>query len=188
MPYLSEDALAAMGFRSLGRNVRISDKASVYDAERISLGDNTRIDDFCVVSGTVTLGRNVYVGVFSNLAGGRSGITMGDFSTLAYATHLVAQSDDYSGETMTNPTIPAEYKREISEPIVIGRHVILGTGTVVLPGVTLPDGVSAGARTLFTESAEAWSIYVGTPARRVKARSQALLQLEREFLSRESGS
>lgn len=186
MPYLSDDALAGMGFRSLGRNVRISDKASVYDADRISIGDHTRIDDFVVLSGTISFGRNVYVGVFSNVAGGRAGITLDDFATLAYATHLVAQSDDYSGETMTNPTIPAEFKREKSEPIHIGRHTILGTGTIVLPGVTIPEGVSAGARTLFTTSVEPWSIYVGSPARRLKARSQGLLEMERRFLASES--
>jgi galactoside O-acetyltransferase len=186
MPYLNDAGLAAMGFRSLGTNVRISDKASIHDAERISIGDNTRIDDFCVLSGTITLGRNVFVGVFCNLAGGHAGITVCDFATMSYATHLVAQSDDYSGATMTGQTIPVELKHETFGPVHIGRHAILGTSTIVLPGVTIPDGVAAGARTLFTNSVEEWSVYVGSPARRLKARSQELLVLEQRYLAGES--
>lgn len=56
MAFIPEEKLKEMGFKSLGKNVKISDKASIYNCDRISIGDNTRIDDFCVISGTVTLG------------------------------------------------------------------------------------------------------------------------------------
>ena len=96
---------------------------------------------------------------------------------------MIAQSDDYSGMTMTNPTVPTEFKNEISSPISIGRHSILGTGSIVLPGVEIPDGVSSGANTLFRENPEPWSVYVGSPARRIKERSRNLLNLENRYLS-----
>jgi len=185
MAYLGVHELAALGLRSLGNNVKVSDRAAIYDPERISIGDNARIDDFTVLAGGITIGRNVHVTVFCNLAGGRAGITIADFATLAYGCHVVAQTDDYSGRTMTNSTVPARFKHETSAPVSIGRHVILGTGTVVLPGVNLGDGVSAGARTLFLRSAEPWGVYVGSPARRIKERSRDLLALEREFLDGE---
>ena len=181
MAFLSDDVITAMGFRCLGKNVKISNKASIYNVERISIGDNSRIDDFCVLAGEIQLGRNVHIAVFNNLAAGRSSITMDDFSALAFGCHVIAQSDDYSGNTMTNPTVPATFKAETSSPIHIGRHAILGTGSIVLPGVNIGEGVSSGAGTLFTKSAEPWSIYVGSPARRVKARSQALLDLEQRY-------
>jgi len=184
MAYLSESALASMRFRSIGKNVRISDKAALYDLDRLSVGDNSRIDDFCVVAGDVSIGRNVHVTVFCNLAGGRAGLVLDDFSTLAYGCHVVAQTDDYSGTTMTNSTVPAEFKNETSARVLIGRHAILGTACVVLPGVHIAEGVAAGARTLFTESTEPWSVYVGSPARRIKERSRALLALEQEYLKR----
>lgn len=183
MGYLSREALSELGFERLGREVKISDKASLYDVDRISIGDYSRIDDFVVLSGRVEIGRNVHVAVFCNLAGGREGITMADFSGLAYGCHLIAQSDDYSGQTMTNPTVPRRYKTETSAAVRIGEHAILGTNTVVLPGVVIGEGVSSGAGTLFTRSADPWSIYVGSPARRVKARSQSLLDLAGEYLA-----
>ena len=54
MAYLTEDELKTLGFKSLGENVKISDKASIYDAHNIQIGDNSRIDDFCVISGNVS--------------------------------------------------------------------------------------------------------------------------------------
>lgn len=183
MGYLSVSALTALGFAHLGRDVMISDKASVYDAHQISIGDRSRIDDFVVLSGRIVIGRNVHIAVFCNLAGGSAGITMGDFSGLAYGCHLIAQSDDYSGHTMTNPTVPDRYKHEASEAVVLGNHVILGTNSIVLPGVELGEGVSSGAGTLFTRSAEPWSVYVGSPARRIRSRSKELLDLAARYLS-----
>lgn len=186
MAYMTDDEVRSLGFRHVGRNVRISTRAAIYDADRISIGDHSRIDDFTVLAGAIEIGRNVHVTVFCNLAGGRAGISIGDFSTLAYGCHLVAQTDDYSGATMANSTVPLEYRTEICEPVALGRHVILGTGTVVLPGVSLRDGTSSGARTLFLESSEPWTIYVGQPARPLRARSKALLDLEARLLDSES--
>lgn len=186
MAFLNDSDIEALGFKYCGRNVRISTRAAIYDADRISIGDNSRIDDFAVLAGAITIGRNVHVTVMCNLAGGRAGIEIGDFSTLAYRCDIVAQSDDYTGSTMTNSTVPAEYKRETSERVVIGRHVILGTATIVLPGLVIGDGAAAGAGTLFTSSAEPWSIYIGSPARRSGARSRDLLEHERRLLAEEN--
>ncbi|MGC7853682.1 hypothetical protein ACP3W8_12080 [Vibrio anguillarum] len=70
MAFLTEDQLMALGFKSLGNNVKISDKAAIYNAEQIVIGDNSRVDDFCVLSGNIILGKNVHIAVFCNIAGG----------------------------------------------------------------------------------------------------------------------
>ena len=180
--YLTQEALENLGLRHLGSNVRMSDRAALYDTDRLSVVDNSRIDDFCVVAGEVIIGRNVHLTVFSNLAGGRSGVTLADFSSLAYGCHIVAETDDYSGRAMANSTVPARYKDETSAPVRIGHHAILGTGCIVLPGVHIQDGVAGGAGTVFIRSTEPWSIYVGVPARRVGPRARDLLQLEAAYL------
>lgn len=183
MPYLTTDQLVEMKFKALGKDVRISDKASIYNAGQIEIGDYSRIDDFCVISGNVSIGRNVHLAVYSHLAGGRAGIEMHDFSGLAYGCQVFAQSDDYSGKTMTNPTVPAQFKNESEGRVIIGRHCILGTNTVVVPGVHIKEGTSVGAMAMVTKSTEEWSIYLGAPARRAKARSKNLLDLEAEYLA-----
>lgn len=187
MAYMTDEEVGSLGFRHVGRGVKISTRAAIYDADRISIGDHSRIDDFTVLAGSIDIGRNVHVTVFCNLAGGRAGLSIGDFCTFAYGCHLIAQTDDYTGATMTNSTLPLEYRTEIAAPVVLGRHVILGTGTVVLPGLTLGEGTASGARTLFLESSEPWTIYVGQPARAIRERSRALLDLERRYLANDGG-
>ena len=185
MGFLSQHTLEKMGFRRLGKNVMISSNASIYFPENVSIGDNSRIDDFCTLSGEVSIGRNVHIAVYSNLAGGRCGITIGDFAGLAYGCHLIAQSDDYSGISLTNPTVPREFKNEKCLPVTLGNHVILGACSIVLPGVEIPEGVACGAQTLFTQSVDPWTIYIGSPARRLRERSTDLLRLAERFLSEE---
>ncbi len=183
MTYLTQNQLNDLGFRKLGKNVKVSDKASIYNPDQISIGDNSRIDDFCVLSGQIELGQNVHIAVFCNLAGGEKGITLDDFAGLAYGVMVFAQSDDYSGRTLTNPTIPAEYKNVTSKAVHIGRHVIVGTGSIVFPGITIANGCSVGAMSLVSTSTEEWGIYVGIPAKRVKERSKELLTVESSYLS-----
>lgn len=185
MPFLSPKQLEMMGFKSLGKNVKISTKASIYNANLIDIGDHSRIDDFCVISGKVSIGRNVHIAVFCNVAGGEKGIRFDDFAGLAYGCHVFTQSDNYEGDALTNPTVPDEYKQEIKKAIVIGRHCIVGTNSLVLPGVVLAQGTSIGAHSMVTKSTEEWSIYYGTPARRIKARKKTLLEMEAKYLSSE---
>lgn len=186
MGWLPRERLDAMGFKSLGENVKISDKASIYEPHRMTMGDHTRIDDFCVVSGAVSLGRNVHIAVQCNLAGGDPGITMEDFAGLAYGVQVFAQSDDYSGAYLTNPTVPDTYKVEIKKPVRLGRHVIIGANSVIMPGVDIADGCSVGALALVHRSTEPWGVYVGSPARRIRMRSNKLLALEQAYLGSQS--
>jgi acetyltransferase-like isoleucine patch superfamily enzyme len=188
MAYLSKDQLLKLNFKKLGTNVQISDKASLYNTELIEIGDNSRIDDFCVISGKVSIGRNVHFAVFCNIAGGSEGITLEDFSGLAYGCHVFSQSDDYSGRTLTNPTIPGKYKRETKKAVHIGRHCIVGTNTIIFPGVKLAEGTSVAALSLVSKSTEEWSIYSGNPAKRIKSRKQDLLQLEMDYLATQTMS
>ncbi len=172
-----------MGFAHIGADVRISDRAIIYDAHKISIGDHSRIDDLCVVSGKVKIGRNVHIAVFVNLAGGKGGITVRDFAGISYGSNIFSQSDDYSGGALTGPTVPACYTNVASAPVVIGRHVIVGAGCIVLPGVKIADGCAIGAGSTVISSTQPWGIYVGTPAARLRERGQELLRLERQYLA-----
>ena len=182
MAYLTDIELKSIGFKALGKNVKISDKAAIYNPERIEIGDNSRIDDFCVISGNVKIGQYVHIAPFCLVAGGEMGIQMDDFSGLAYQVQVFTQSDDYSGRTLTNPTIPTQYKKETKKHVYLAKHVIVGAGSIIFPGVKLAEGCSVGAMSLVNKTTEPWGIYVGNPAKRVKERKQNLLELEIEFL------
>ena len=182
MAYLTQQQLEKMSFKFLGESVKISDKASIYNPENIEIGDNSRIDDFCLLSGKLIIGKNVHIAPMCLVAGGEKGIIFSDFSGLAYKVQVFAQSDDYSGLTLTNPTIPATYKKEYKKEVFIGKHVIIGAGSMVFPGVNIAEGCSVGAMTLVNKSTKEWGIYVGNPAKRIKDRKKDLLKLENEYI------
>jgi len=186
MAYYSQNELKMLGFKHIGENVKVSDKASIYNHDQIEINDNSRIDDFCVVSGKIRIGRNVHITPNCLVAGGEEGIIFEDFTTIAYNVQVFTQSDDYSGLTMTNSTVPKQYKNECKLEVTIKRHSIVGAGSIIMPGVTLSEGTSIGAMSLVLKSTEPWSVYLGIPAKKIKTRNKDLLQLEKEYLNNES--
>jgi len=183
MGFLSEDELQSMGFRKLGKHVKISDKASIYDADQMEIGDHSRVDDFCVLSGRILLSRNVHIAVFCNLAGGEAGIEIDAFSGLAYGATVFTQNDDYSGETLLGPTIPEKYRQQtVKKPIIFERFCNVGTHAVIVPGVTLREGTVVGAKSLVLRSTKPWTIYFGIPAKPLRKRSDRMLKLAEDYL------
>lgn len=185
MAMLSREAIAMMGFASVGENVLISDRASFYGTSHIALGSNIRIDDFCILSagiGGISIGNYIHIAVYSLLIGS-GGIVLSDFCNISSRVSIYSSSDDYSGVFMTNPTIPNEYSGVASADVFFGKHVIVGTGSVILPGVTLEDGVAIGALSFVNKRCEAFGIYAGNPVRRIKERKRDLLELEKQFVA-----
>ncbi|MFN4020335.1 MAG: acyltransferase [Erythrobacter sp.] len=187
MSFLTEGELAEVGFAALGRNVCISRKTSIYGAARIAIGDNARIDDFCVLSagaGGIEIGRHVHLAVMCVIMGAEK-ITLHDFSGCSSRVSIYSSSDDFSGAAMTNPTVPAEFTNVKSRPVSIGRHVIIGAGVVILPGVTIADGSAVGALSLVTRDIPPHEIHAGAPARKAADRKTDFYALEARFNERQ---
>lgn len=182
MTYYIQEELDKLGFKYLGQNVKISDRTCIYDLEHIEIGDNSRIDDFCIISGKVKIGKNVHITPMCLVAGGEKGIIFEDFTTIAYGVQIFTQSDDYSGKTMTNSTIPKNYKQEYKKEVILEKYSIVGAGSIVMPGVTLEEGTAIGAMSLVTNSTKAWGIYIGSPAKKLKDREKDILTLTKIFL------
>ncbi len=179
--FYSFDELKKLGFKAVGENVLISRKASIYGLENIELGSNVRIDDFCILSGKIKIGNYVHLGAYTSLCGGSKGIVLEDFVNLSRKIEIFAVSDDFSGASMTNPTVPDEYKKLLEAEVILKKHVLVGASSVILPGVTLEEGSVLGALSLVKNSTTAWSINAGIPARKIKDRKKDLLALEQKL-------
>lgn len=185
MSYLSKNEIEEIGFLSIGDNVKISRKASIYGATRISIGNDVRIDDFCIVSagaGGIALGSFIHIAAYSSIIGNER-IEMMDFSGLSARVSVYSSSDDYSGKWMTNPTIPDDFTNVNHAPVTICKHVIVGAGSIILPGASLEIGVAVGALSLVKGRCKAFGVYFGSPARRIAERKKDILRLESEFLA-----
>ncbi len=185
MAFLSESQLQGLGLASVGDNVLISDKVSFYNTSNIKIGSNVRIDDFAILSageGGIEMGNYIHIACYSSLIG-KGKIVLGDFANISSRVSIYSSNDDYSGTTMTNPMIPNVYKQVIHGDVIIERHVIVGSGSVILPNVVLYEGVAIGALSLVKDSCNSWKIYTGNPARYLKDRSRKLLQFEAKLIS-----
>lgn len=181
--FYSEAELKNLGLKSVGKNVHISRKASIYGCENIVIGDNVRIDDFCILSGKIQIGSFIHISAYTALFGGKEqGIVLEDYATVSSRCVVYALSDDYSGEYMTNAVIPSEYTNVTESKVVIKKYAIVGSGCTVLPGVTIEEGVAVGAMSLVNKSLSSWGVYVGIPCKRIKERSKKLLDVAVKFV------
>ena len=179
--FYDREELEQIGFAKVGKNVLISRKASIYSPHLIEIGNNVRIDDFCILSGRIRIGNHVHIASGCYLFAGEYGIEMEDFSGLSSRVVIYALTDDYSGKYLTNPTVPNKFRNIIGGKVHLGKHVIIGTGSTILPGVTIGEGAAVGAMSLVTKNIQAWRIAIGIPAKEVKERQKDLLSLEKEL-------
>lgn len=183
MAFLSKDQIESMCFKSVGENILLSDKSSYYNCANITIGNNTRIDDFCVLSAGedgIEIGQYVHIAIGVSLIGAGK-ITIRDFAGLSSRVSIYSSNDDYSGNYLTNPTVPTKFTNVTDGPVYIGKHVIIGSGAIILPNVIIEDGVAIGALSLVNKNCEEFCIYIGAPAKKIKIRSRSLLSLESQL-------
>ncbi len=176
--FYSEEQLEELGLKCYGENVKISRKASIYGADSITIGNNVRIDDFCVLSGKINIGCYVHIGAYSGLFAGEYGIELKDYSSVSIRCTILALCDDFSGEYMANPTIPDEYRKVEGGTVVLNAYSILGAGSTVLPGCSIGEGTAIGAMSLVYRDVQPWWVYLGNPCKKLKERKRDFLQYE----------
>ncbi len=166
---------------SCGDDVRISGTVVIKHPELVRIGNHVAIDDYCCITTALDIGDYVHIGPLCTITGGRAALcTMQDFAGLAAGCRLICASDDYLGSGLTNPTIPPAYRADVyTASVTLEKHAVLGTNTVVHPGVTIAEGAAVGSCSLVTRDLEPWGVYAGVPAKLRKPRSRdRVLELE----------
>jgi acetyltransferase-like isoleucine patch superfamily enzyme len=172
-----------LGFLNIGKDVVVWPHAQIVFPEKISLGDSVMIDSFVLFLGApgTTIGSFVHIGAFTSIGGGGE-FVMEDFSGLSGGIRVYTGNEDYSGGSLTNPTVPYPFRVPTRSYVRIKKHAIIGANSVVLPGVTIGEGASVGANSLVKSDCEPWTIYAGSPARPMKPRKRGeMLDLEKRL-------
>ena len=182
--FYSISELKELGLKSYGENVLISKKSSIYSPEKIEIGNNVRIDDFCILSGEIKLGNFIHISAYSALYG-KFGIEMKDYSGISPNSIIFSASDDFSGNFLINPMVPQKYVNVIGGKVIISKYVQIGSSCVIMPNLTINEGAVIAAMSFVNKNVDEWSIYGGIPSKFIKPRSKKLLEkiklLEKKF-------
>lgn len=184
MNYSLED-LKEIGFGCIGQNVSIHKTVQIYSPARIFIGDNVRIDCFSILSAGnegILIGNNVHIAASSFIFGGGGKVTLEDFSGLSSRVSIYTATDDYSEGYLTNPTVPEKYKKLSCGSVCLRKHAIVGSGSVIMPGVEVGLAASIGALSFVYKNVEAFAIVFGSPARVIGKRSEKILEMEQLYL------
>ena len=180
--FLGRSELESLGIRCGGDDVRVHASVVIVAPERLQLGNHVRVDPFSLLSATgeISLGNHVHIGSQCTLIGATA-IRIEDFGGISHGARIFSASDDFGGSCLTGPTVPDQLRNIRSAPIHLRRHAVIGSGAVVLPGVTLGEGGILGALSLLRSDLPAWQIWSGVPARYLRDRRRELLRLEGEI-------
>lgn len=174
--FYTEEELAALGLKSYGQNVKISRYARIYSAPSISIGDNVRIDDFCILSGTITLGSHIHISPYVVLYGAL-GIHFEDYSGISAHSVIYSAMDDFSGDYLVGPVHPVIKTNVTGGEVLVKQFVQVGAHCVIFPNVTIAEGCVIGACSMVRKDTEPWGIYYGIPSVRRGERKRNLVAL-----------
>jgi galactoside O-acetyltransferase len=175
--YFTSEQLRQFGFARVGEACAIARTCTIIGLENIVLGDHVRIDGYTSLiakQGSLRIGSHVHL-CSGCVIGARGGVELGDFSSLSHGVKLLSAVDDFSGERMTNSTLPEHVLGVAVAPIKVGRHVPIGSGALLLPGTEIDEGVAIHAFSVVVGTLPAWTVYGGNPAKPLGSRSRQLL-------------
>jgi galactoside O-acetyltransferase len=170
-----------------GKNVIIGRTVRIRKPHLVSIGDNVIIDDFTYIPCGMEIGNYTHIGANNSFIGGAGFIKIGSFVNIAPSCQIVAGSNDYRGGGLVGPAIPEEFSGEpVIENIEIGDFALLACQTIVLPGVTIPEGMATGAFSLVKKNAyKPWTLYAGIPCKELGYRDGIQMKEQaRQLMSR----
>jgi galactoside O-acetyltransferase len=181
--FLSREVLESLGFASLGLDVLVHSTAVIADCSKVQLGSRVRIDPYVIIStrGGVELGDNVHIGGHSVMAG-HARVELGKFVNISHYVGIYTSSDDFSGRTLSIPTVPGGHQTARTASIKFGDFAGVGSGSLILPGASFGEGSVLGAMSQTSSPLDPWTIYSGNPAIRLRERQRDVLHHAERYL------
>lgn len=164
-------------FGSMGKNVIIGTGLETTLPRNIRVADYVFIDHHVTLDamlGGIDIGRRIHIAPYAIVAGG-GGIVLEDYSAVGAFARIYSHSEaPVDGKRMSGPMIPEAMKGMVTAPVRLGKDALVGTGAVVLPGVTLGEGAIVGANSFVPAhtTLAPWTIHAGVPAKLVGLRKR----------------
>ena len=152
-----------------------------FDGNQPTVGEDTYVSDLARVIGNVTIGNNCYIGRNSQI---ECNVIIGNEVLIANNVAFIGRYDHHY-QQIGKPIRFASQVRdedyswlEKDRVTIVEDDVWIGYGAIILSGVTIKKGSIIGAGSLVTKDVEAYSIYVGSPAKKISDRFNNAEELE----------
>lgn len=141
----------------IGRGVKLTGPGSyrLHRGSEISHGARIWVGP----GATLTLGHGAKIGI-RNIVNVQSGLTIG--RTVRFSWDVQVLDTDFHWIRSASGRL-----QQMSRPIVIEDNVLVGTGSMILKGVTIGRGSVVGAGSVVRKSIEPGDVVIGNPAEAV---------------------
>ncbi len=163
-------------FYYLGQGVVFESHVLVFHPENIEIYDNVYVGHYTILKGyyknKMVIGAGSWIGqqCFFHSAGG---LKIGTNTGIGPGVKII-----------TSFHSDAEIKKPILQnavrfaPVIIGNNCDIGTGSIILPGVTIGQGAVIGAGTVVSKNIPAYAVAAGVPARVMRMRGESINDMD----------
>jgi len=160
----------------IGRRVKVNsisyleDNVKIYHDTKIlssTIGQGSYIGWNSILN-QVKIGRFCSIAPFTEVVYGRHAVNEFVSSHPAFYSKSGQAGFSFVTESKFDEFVFAD--KTALHSVIIGNDVWIGYGVKIMEGVTIGDGAIIGAGSIVTKDVEAYGIYVGVPAKKVKAR------------------
>ena len=156
-----EQALRRVGADvRLGKNVQIYDFTNLYGCE---IGDDVKIGAFVEIQKGAKIGNRCKISSHTFIC---EGVTLEGEVFVGH--HVIFTNDRYPSATNANGTLQTDADWECI-PTVVKRGVSIGSGAVLLCGITVGESAIIGAGSVVTKDVPSDTIVAGNPARVIRS-------------------
>lgn len=167
--FLNSKEIRELGI-TCGENCLLHKTTLVYNAHRIIIGHDVRIDAFNVLSageGFIEIGSHVHISSHCLFVGG-AGIIMANFTNVAAGCKLYSMSDSFKGDSLIGPMVPEHTRNVRRGSIIMMANSTLGANCIMMPGSILNSGTMMHANSVLVGNSGENAILSGQPAKKIK--------------------
>ena len=143
----------------LGQDVKIFDFVNLYGC---TIGDHTKVGAFVEIQKNAVIGRNCKISSHTFIC---EGVTIEDECFIGH--HVVFINDPYPRAATRDGSLLTDRDWTVV-PTRVCKGAAIGSGAVILCGVTIGEGALVGAGSVVTRDVPPLAVVAGNPARVLK--------------------
>ena len=140
----------------VGANVRLFNFINAYGCE---IGDNTKVGSFVEIQKNARIGRNCKISSHTFIC---EGVDIEDEVFVGHGVSFI--NDKYPRAVNPAGALQTEADWKV-QPTRVRRGATIGTGAVLLCGITVGEAAVVGAGSVVTKNVPAGAVVAGNPAR-----------------------